>query len=163
MEMLRTRRSPRCCCTSSVTVVGWFCTVKSTDNALWIAGNASGNSTSTTGPTTCTIFPVLMLPPSGSFCLAAGDLQQLLSDVPLPQLVVLEGKVLDHGLRVVGGVLHRHHACALLARFRVQQHNVDEDVEIVSEQIADDVFGTGFEQELGSVGRGFLPWHSRDL
>src|SRR2546430_10997430 len=48
------------------------------------------------------------------------------------------------------------------AGFRIQQHEVDEDVEIVSEQIADDVFGTGFEQELGGVAGGFRRWCSGD-
>src|SRR5678816_4082166 len=127
--MVRTHRSPRCCCTSSVSVTGRSRTVYSTVRALVIAGSASGNATSTTGPSTCTIVPVFIPVPSGSIRLATRNFEQLLCDRPLSQLVVLERQVLDHGRGVVGRALHRHHACALFARLGVEQHGVEQDIE----------------------------------
>src|SRR5262245_66221484 len=89
-----------------------------------MAGRTSGNSTSTTGPDTCTIVPVFM---GVSLRLAAGDFQQFLRDVALPQPVVLEREVLDQVLRSFRRVLHRHHARALLACLGVEEHEGAED------------------------------------
>src|SRR6478735_5270180 len=97
-----------------------------------MGGSASGNSTSTTAPTTCTTLPIFI----GSLRLAAGDLEQFPGDVALPQLVVFELQRANEVFGAVGRALHRHHARALLARFGVQQRDVDEDVEIALQQVA---------------------------
>src|SRR5688572_24231560 len=130
--MARTHRSPRCCCTSSVSVTGRFMTVYSTVRAFVIAVSASGYATHTNGPSSWTSVPVLIRLPSSSIRLAAGDLEQLLRDRPLAQLVVVQRQVLDHGVGVVGRALHRPHARALLAGLGVQQHGVEQDVEVVA-------------------------------
>src|ERR1700752_3501183 len=101
-------------------------------------GRPSGNSTSTTGPTTWTTLPLFIPAPgfegtrSPSLGLAAGDVEQLLRDVALAQLVVVERQVLDQAVRGVGRVLHRHHARALLAGLGVEQDLADEDVQVVA-------------------------------
>src|SRR5215472_12500918 len=61
--------------------------------------------------------------------------------------------MLDQVVGIVGGVLHRHHARALLARFGVEQDFVDVQVEIVRKQIAQDKFWVGLKYKLGVVWR----------
>src|SRR6185503_12225330 len=156
--MVRTHRSPRCCCTSSVSVTGRSRTVYSTVKAFVIAGSEPVNATSTTGPSTCTIVPVFIRMPSSSIGLAAGNLQQLLRDGSLAQLVVVQRQVLDHRVRVVGGALHRHHACALFAGLGVEQHGVKEHVQVVTEQVTENGLSTRFEAELGCVARELFLW-----
>src|SRR6185295_18159370 len=107
-----------------------------------MAGSAPGNSTSTTGPTTWTIMPVFIRSaPRADLQVglslrrrSAGDLEQLLRDVSLPQLVVFEPQLPDHLGRTVGRPLHRHHPRALFARLRVQQDDVDEHVDVVADR-----------------------------
>src|SRR3954469_2346480 len=83
--------------------------------------------------------------------LTTGDLQQFFRDVALPQLVVFERQLLDQTLSAVGGVLHRHHARALLARLRIQQHVKEVDVEIQAKQVAQDTFRAWFEDDFVGV------------
>ena len=52
--------------------------------------------------------------------LRAGDFQEFLCDIRLAQLVVLKGQIFHKLIGVVGGVLHRHHASAMLAGFGFQ-------------------------------------------
>ena len=54
--------------------------------------------------------------------LRRGNLEQLGRDTGLTHLVVFEGKILDKLIRVIGGVLHRHHPRAVLGRARVEDH-----------------------------------------
>src|SRR4029450_11565211 len=101
---------------------------------------------------------------SASVGLATRDLQQLLRDIALPQLVVLERQLLDEALGAVGGVLHGHHARALLARLRVQQHLIDEDAQIVLEEEAEDALPVRLECALVAVGaQDLLGLRPRDL
>src|SRR5262245_33316992 len=109
-----------------------------------MAGSRPGsNSTSTTGPMTCTIFPWLMLPvpffarlgrrgpspatSSGSPCPllerlgAAHDIEQLLRDLLLTGFVVLDGQHADHVLGVLGGGFHGRHPRAVLAGQRLHE------------------------------------------
>src|SRR4026209_1986849 len=118
-----------------------------------MAGRASGNSTSTTGPATCTIVPVFM---GMSLRLTAGDLQQFLGDVALPQPVVLELQIVNQRLSGLGSVLHRHHTGALLARLGVKQHEVDEDAEPPRQERTDHRLRTRLEQTLRAVERDTL-------
>src|ERR1051326_4243924 len=110
-------------------------------------GSVVANSTSTTGPMTCTIFPSFAIVYSfwsavelecwsigiSSFpllhnstvpllvlsqChLCGGDFQQFLRDTRLANLVIFQRQILDHLLRVVRRVLHGDHARTVLARF----------------------------------------------
>src|SRR6185369_3660379 len=82
--------------------------------------------------------PLTSLTPS-SAGLTAGDFQKFLSDIVLPQLVVLERQVVDQRLGVVRGVLHRYHARALLTGLGIQQNLVNINVEIMREQITDEL------------------------
>ena len=50
------------------------------------------------------------------------DFEQLGRDAGLTHLVVFEGEILDELIRVIGGVLHRHHSRAVLGRARVEDH-----------------------------------------
>src|SRR5436305_14743743 len=109
-------------------------------------GTSPSNSTSTTGPMTWTILPLLTALPPGAFpvigsfifpCLterhlAADDFEQFLGDIALAQLVVFERQVLDEILGVIGGVFHGDHAGALFAGLGIQQHLIEVDVQVVA-------------------------------
>src|SRR5262249_56731997 len=109
-----------------------------------MAGSPPGsNSMSTTGPMTCTIFPMLMprlLRSACAACLegfrAADDVEQLLGDLLLARLVVLDRQDVDHLLGVLGGRLHRRHASAVLAGQRLHQSAVDLHAHVARQQVA---------------------------
>src|SRR5215212_7848593 len=129
--MHRTRLSPRCCATSSVSVLASSSNVTSACNALNSSGTAPrGNSTSTTGPVTRTTRPLvsffvalsvfsavavisiffLMGLTSGGVgqCVGtADDFADFLGDVGLALAVGHQGQLFDEVVGVVGGRLHR--------------------------------------------------------
>src|SRR5215204_3213278 len=113
-----------------------------------MAGRTLENSTSTTGPATCTIVPVFM---GMSLRLTAGDLQQFFGDVALPQAVVLELQLVDQRLSGLRRVLHRHHAGALFAGLGVQQHEVDEDGQPTRQERTDDRLRARLEEAFAAI------------
>src|SRR4029453_15054735 len=131
--------------------------------ALKIAGSASPNSTSTTVPATCTTLPMFMSSSllERSTGLAAGDVEQFRGDASLAPRVVFERQVFDQTLRVVGGVLHRHHPRALLARFRVEENEEQRDIQKPGEEGSEKGPPVRLEQALASV-RG-LQLHARNF
>src|SRR4029453_13295228 len=131
--------------------------------ALKIAGSASPNSTSTTVPATCTTLPMFMSSSllERSTGLAAGDVEQFRGDASLAPRVVFERQVFDQTLRVVGGVLHRYHPRALLARLRVKEDEEERDTEIPREQVREKGRRVRLEQALARI-RG-LQLHAGNL
>ena len=73
------------------------------------------------------------------------NLEQLGCDAGLTHLVVFQSKVFDKLIRVIGGVLHRHHSRAVLGCARVENHlkNLVRDV-IRKHRIKNDL-GAGLE------------------
>ena len=78
----------------------------------------------------------------------AGDFQQFLRDVRLAQFVVFERQVLDELLRVVGRILHRHHARAVLAGLGFQQNLVNLEIQVVRQQRAQHRLRVRLEQKF---------------
>src|SRR5919202_3802805 len=149
MAMARTVFSPRCCATSSTRRLPRL----SVASAFRMAGRWPSNWTSTTGPRTCVMRPVAVLPfgigcticgPRGPFvpCWiserfgARDDLDEFLGDHGLARAVVEQRELADHLAGVARGVVHGGHAGALLAGG-------------VFEQRAEDLHGDGARQELG--------------
>src|SRR5215469_15482422 len=99
-----------------------------------MAGSVSGNSRSTTGPTTWTTLPLLifttLFPSLMSIVaeLTAGDLQKLLGDVVLARPVILERQMLDESRGIICGVRHGHHPRALFTGLGFQQNPVHNNV-----------------------------------
>src|ERR1700689_1058786 len=127
MAIVRTVLFPRLCCTSSTRS---FPSSRSISSASRISGKRSPvNSTSTTGPITCTTAPVPDCNSTTAISLssaferrgAGDDLHQLCRDRRLPHLVRGEGQVFDEFACVIGRVAHRNHSCGLLG-CRVLQH-----------------------------------------
>src|SRR5438876_5447707 len=119
-------------------------------------GSVSVNSTSTTGPTTCTILPLFIGSSRfrvGSIVgeLAAGNLQEFLGDRALTPSVVFDRQILDQVDGAVRGVLHRHHAGAVLAGLRLQHGPIHVNVEIVSEEITEYRLRAEFEEDLAGI------------
>src|SRR5919205_768711 len=120
MAIVRTVFSPRCCATSSTSVLPWL----SVCSALRIAGSSPSNFTSTTAPMTCVMVPILLVAVAMDFaslralCLerlgAGDDLDQFLGDDRLAGAVVLQRQPIDHLAGVSRRVVHRRHARALL-------------------------------------------------
>src|SRR5262249_21055508 len=137
---VRTEFSPRCCATSSTSLLPWFLV----SSAFKISGRCPSNCTSTTAPMIWRTRPTLLLAvslflrpypslrcPPGP-CLhrrrpacpgmtqflqrlgAGDDLDQLLGDVGLALAVVADRQLVDHVAGVAGGAVHRAHARALL-------------------------------------------------
>src|SRR5579863_9363705 len=97
-------------------------------------GSFSGNSTSTTGPTTWTILPLFIVKPdffpfTFSAELAARNLQEFFRDIALAQFVVFEGQISDQLGSIIRGARHSNHASTLFARFRLQQNPEEVDVQ----------------------------------
>src|SRR5579862_5552254 len=122
MAMVRTVLLPRLCCTSSTRSLP---SSRSISRASRISGRRSPlNSTSTTGPITCTTAPVPDCNSTTAISLssaferrgAGDDLHQFGRDRRLPHLVGGEGQVLDELACVVGCVAHGDHARRLLGR-----------------------------------------------
>src|ERR1039457_7448243 len=120
IAMHRTVLLPRLCCTSRTRREP---PSRSISSASRISGRRSPlNSTSTTGPITCTTAPVPDFNSTTAISLssafersgAGDDLHQLCRDRCLPHLVGGEGQVFDELACVVGRVAHRHHARGLL-------------------------------------------------
>src|ERR1700736_6302811 len=131
MAMVRTVLLPRLCCTSSTRR---FPSPRSISSASRISGRRSPlNSTSTTGPITCTTAPVPDCNSTTAISLssaferrgAGDDLHQLCRDRRLPHLVGGEGQVLDEIACIVGRVAHRDHARSLFRRAVLQNCAVD--------------------------------------
>src|SRR5215468_6763994 len=90
-----------------------------------MAGSRPGsNSTSTTGPMTWTIFPVLML--------------RLLAYLFLTRLVELDRQDVDHLLGVLRRRLHRRHARAVFADQRLHEGLEDLRSHVPREQLVED-------------------------
>jgi len=87
--------------------------------------------------------------------LAAGDLEEFLSDIALTQLVVFKRQMLDQGVGVIRRTSHGHHPGALFARLCFQQNPVHDYVEVNPNEITEDRLGAGFKDDLGCVGRQF--------
>ena len=129
----RTRFSPRCCSTSTMTSIGTPLPEPSSvmRSALKMGGTAPSNSTSTTGPmiwTTRPTFSVAMAPLAASCCCRSfmpsprsrHHLDDLLGDGGLAYLVHVQGETIDHLARVLGGGVHGRHARAVLGGLRTR-------------------------------------------
>src|SRR5829696_1708603 len=79
---------------------------------------------------------------------AARDLDHLASDVGLSDLVVRERQVLDELLRVLGGVLHRDHPGALLARLGLEHRLEQARRDVAGEKRSEEGGGVRLEEEL---------------
>src|ERR671916_3112972 len=132
MAIARTVLSPRCCAISSVIVLRSASKSTSTVSALKSCGTwPRGNSTSTTGPVTCTTRPMaasgtessvvdfsavlmsVITPHGGQRLGATDDLADLLGDLSLAGPVGLTSEVFNQLGCVVGGSLHRLAAAGL--------------------------------------------------
>src|SRR3954447_15386340 len=155
MATARTQLLPRCCWTSHTRAEP---PSRSISTALKIAGRwPCGNSMSTTGPVIAITRPVvgaatailclLLLPRSGRFG-PGRDLDHLARDVRLANLVVGEGQVLDELLRVLGGVLHRHHLRRVEARRQLERRLEDACRDVARHELLEDCGWTWLENEL---------------
>src|ERR1039458_3760376 len=145
MAMQRTVLLPRLCCTSRTRRVP---PSRSISSASRISGSRPPlNSTSTTGPITCTTAPVSDFTFTTGISLSsaferrgAGDnLHQLCRDRRLPHLVGGEGQVLDELACVVGRVAHRNHARRLLGRRILQNGAIHLCLDVARQQRVEDV------------------------
>src|SRR5690348_6799233 len=114
IAMVRTVFSPRCCATSSTSVLPWFCVC----SALRIAGSSPSNFTSTTAPITWLMVPTLFLAMislvRSERLGARDDLDEFLGDDRLTGAVVGDGEAVDHLAGIAGRAVHRRHARPLL-------------------------------------------------
>src|SRR3989442_833079 len=120
MAMVRTVFSPRCCATSSTSILPAL----STWSALRMFGRSPSHLMSTTAPMTWVIVPTLFfamisvpwLPRSGPLkgFGAGNDLDQFLGDDGLARAVVVDRQAVDHLAGIARRAVHRRHACALL-------------------------------------------------
>src|SRR6202035_123348 len=140
IAMVRTVLLPRLCCTSRTRRVP---PSRSISSASRISGNRSPlNSTSTTGPITCTTAPVPDFNSTTAISLssaferrgAGDDLHQLCRDRRLPHLVGGERQVLDELACIVGRVAHGNHACGLLGSRVLQNGAVHLGLDVSREQ-----------------------------
>src|SRR5579872_4577726 len=145
MAMVRTVLLPRLCCTSSTRSLP---SSRSISSASRISGRRSPlNSTSTTGPITCTTAPVPDCNSTTAIALssaferrgAGDDLHQFCRDRRLPHLVRGEGQVLDELACVVRGVAHRDHACSLLGCRVLEHRAIHLRLDILREQRVEDI------------------------
>src|ERR1035441_1614683 len=138
--MHRTVLLPRLCCTSRTRRVP-------PSRSIWSASRISGsrsplNSTSTTGPMTCTTAPVPDFSSTTAISLssaferrgAGDDLHQLCGDRRLPDLVRGQGEVVDELARVIGCVAHREHARGLLGGAVLEHGSVDLRPDVAGQQ-----------------------------
>src|SRR3984893_12079390 len=141
IAIVRTTFSPSCCATSRTNVLP----LSLRCSALKIAGNSPSKWTSTTAPMTCVTVPILFLamlyniltkshkipskpPGETSQRLGPGDdLDQLLGDYGLTRPVIVESEPIDHVAGVAGSVVHRGHACTLLAGRVLEQRRENLD------------------------------------
>src|SRR5256884_2959359 len=84
---------------------------------------------------------------------ATDDLRYLLGDPGLPVLVVDERELVDQGLGVVGGGLHRHHARALLRGHVLGDRLEDDRLDVAREHLLEHGLRLGLV-EVVPVGRG---------
>src|ERR1035438_2678188 len=147
--MVRTVLFPRLCCTSSTRSLP---SSRSISSASRISGRRSPlNSTSTTGPITCTTAPAPDFNSTTAISLssaferrgAGDDLHQLCRDRRLPHLVGGEGQVLDELACVVGRVAHRNHACSLFGCRVLQNGAIHLRLDISRQQSVEHVLGIG--------------------
>src|SRR5438034_7634959 len=84
---------------------------------------------------------------------AAYDLGDFLGDPGLPVLVVDERELVDQGLGVVGGGLHRHHARALLGGHVLGDRLEDDRLDVAREHLLEHGLRLGLV-EVVPVARG---------
>src|SRR5215469_5418679 len=149
IAIVRTTFSPTCCATSRTS----FSPDRSTCSALRIAGNSPSKWTSTTGPTTWVIVPMLFLAMFSKILVAfrpaisasggaqrfgaGNDLDQFLGNRRLASAVVVERQPGDHIAGIAGRVVHRGHARALFARGIFEEGGIDLHCQILRQQIAE--------------------------
>src|SRR6266571_383582 len=122
-----------------------------------------GNSMSTTAPMHWTMVPdvwasamvfIRSIQVSASYRRrASDDLGDLFGDPRLPVLVVDEGQLVDQGLGVVGGGLHRDHARALLGGHVLGDRLEDDRLDVARQHLLEHRLRLGLV-EIVPVGRG---------
>src|SRR5262249_33436087 len=88
---------------------------------------------------------------SSELRLTAGEVKQFLRDIALTLFVEFERQVLDQVVGVVCGILHRHHAGALLARLGIQQNPVKINVEVVRQEKVQNGLRARLKDEFGGM------------
>src|SRR5437870_3291241 len=146
IAIVRTVFSPRCCATSRTRLRPAL----STCSALRIDGNSPSKWTSTTAPMTWVIVPTILeaMIRSSPILQRLGpgdDLDQLLGDDGLARAIVVHRQPVDHIAGVAGGVVHRGHARALLARRVFEERGIDLHREVVGQQLGEDLLFRGLE------------------
>src|SRR5580698_2298097 len=168
MAMVRTVLLPRLCCTSSTSRLP---SSRSISSASRISGRRSPlNSTSTTGPITCTTAPVPDCNSTTAISLssafkrrgAGDDLHQLCRDRRLPHLVGGEGQVFDELACVVGRIAHRNHACGLLGCPVLQHGSINLRLDISGQQRVEHILGVGLVLEVGAHRFRIFRWDNGD-
>src|SRR3712207_3727610 len=149
----RTMLRPMCCCTSATSRIRSPASVlASSSSALYNSGSVSDSkATSSTGPMTWTILPVVRPAVAVAILLsvrpallsarqrrrAADDLRDLLRDPRLPRAVVGPPEDVEHLPRVVGRVLHRRPPRRLLGGRRLDERTVDGVAHVGGQQLAE--------------------------
>src|SRR5580765_2012237 len=113
-----------------------------------MAGSLSANSMSRTGPIIWTILPLFMRLLGGQSHLGGGDFQKFLRNVRLAKHVVFERQVLDELLGVVGRVLHRNHARAVLGGLSFEENLIKLEVQAVGKHRAQNLVRGRLENEF---------------
>src|SRR5690348_13662411 len=139
MAMVRTTFSPRCCATSSTSVLPWF----SIWSALRIEGRSPSNFTSTTAPMTWVMVPILFFAMSRFSPLerlgARNDLDQFLGDRGLARAVIGRVKRIDHLAGVACRIVHCRHACALLRSGVLEEGGIELHGEVARQEIGENL------------------------
>ena len=147
IAIVRTVFSPRCCATSSTSLLP-ACRHAA---RCRIAGSSPSNCTSTTGAddlgdgadaVSGHVQNALVSSwrDNQTARLGAGDdLDQLLGDGGLARAVIVQGQPVDHVAGVAGGVVHRGHPRALLARGVFEERRVDLHREVARQQLGQDL------------------------
>src|ERR1700722_5947691 len=154
--MVPTVLLPRLCCTSSTSSLP---SSRSISSASRISGRRPPlNSTSTTGPITCTTAPVPDFNSTTAISLssaferrcAGDDLHQFCRDRCLPHLVGGEGQVLDELACIVGRVAHRNHSCSLLGCRVFQDGARLLRLDVSGQQRVENILRIGLVLEVGA-------------
>ena len=150
---VRTQLSPRCCCTSSVSDTGCSCTVNSHVKRVVDRRQLVGKLDVHDRADDLNDFAFDSFdeshPPPWPLVISNSSLVMF----AWRSLLYSSVRSLIRSARVVGRVLHRHHARALLAGLGLEQDLIQVEIQVAREQIAQHPFAARLEHRFGRVER----------